>query len=158
LYRGGRVAAIGIWQSLQGDFHGRSWVAVNVSFPWFLPLFDFALLLLRLMVAAVFVTSGISHLRDPVGRAKSIGASPAFTVVLGAGETLGGLGVATGVLVQPAALGLILIMLGSMQKKILVWKTGFWGEKASGWHYDLMLVLMNFVILCSAGGRLVIRF
>ena len=75
---------------------------VNVTFPGLLPAFDVALLLLRLMVAAVFVTSGINHLKDPVGRAKSIEASPPFTAVLGAGETLGGLGVATGVLVQPA--------------------------------------------------------
>ena len=130
---------------------------VNVTFPGLLPAFDVALLLLRLMVAAVFVTSGINHLKDPVGRAKSIEASPPFTAVLGAGETLGGLGVATGVLVQPAAIGLILVMLGAIQRKVFRWKTGFWGEKASGWHYELMLVLMNLVILCSAGGRLVIR-
>jgi putative oxidoreductase len=130
---------------------------VNVTIPQLLPVLDVALLLLRLMVAAVFITSGISHLKDPKGRAQSIGQSATFTAVLGAGETLGSLGVATGVLVQPAAIGLMLIMFGAIQKKIFVWKTGFWGEKASGWHYDLMLVLMDFVILCSAGGRLVIR-
>jgi putative oxidoreductase len=130
---------------------------VNVTFPQLLPLLDVALLLLRLIVAAIFLSSGINHLKDPAGRSKSIGMSPAFTAILGAGETLGSLGVATGVLVQPAAIGLILIMLGAMQKKIFVWKTSFWGEKASGWHYDLMLALMNFVILCSAGGKLVIR-
>jgi putative oxidoreductase len=130
---------------------------VNVTIPQLLPVLDVALLLLRLMVAAIFIASGINHLKDPKGRAQSIGQSPAFTAVLGAGETLGGLGVATGVLVQLAAIGLILLMLGAIQKKIFVWKTGFWGEKGSGWHYDLMLVVMNFVILCSAGGRLVIR-
>jgi putative oxidoreductase len=130
---------------------------MNVTFPQLLPLLDVALLLLRLIVAAIFLSSGINHLKDPAGRSKSIGMSPAFTAILGAGETLGSLGVATGVLVQPAAIGLILIMLGAMQKKIFVWKTAFWGEKASGWHYDLMLALMNFVILCSAGGKLVIR-
>jgi putative oxidoreductase len=130
---------------------------VNVTFSFFLPVFDLALLLLRLMVAAVFVTSGINHVKDPKGRAQSIGQSPAFTAVLGAGELLGGVGVATGVLVQIAAIGLMLIGLGAIQKKIFTWKTGFWGEKASGWHYDLMLLLMNFVILCSAGGKLVIH-
>jgi putative oxidoreductase len=131
---------------------------VNVVFPQFLPLLDLALLLLRLMVAAVFLTSGIKHLKDPVGRGKGIGLSPASTGVVGAVEALGGFAVATGILIQPAAIGLIVVMVGAMQKKIFMWKTGFWGEKASGWHYDLMLALMNFVILCSAGGRLVIRF
>ena len=130
---------------------------MNVTIPQLLRVLDVALLLLRLMVAAIFITSGINHLKDPKDRAQSIGQSPAFTAVLGAGETLGGLGVATGVLIQLAAIGLILTMLGAIQKKIFVWKTGFWGEKAPGWHYELMLVLMNFVILCSAGGSLVIR-
>jgi uncharacterized membrane protein YphA (DoxX/SURF4 family) len=37
-----------------------------------------------------------------------------------------------------------------------VWHTGFWGEQSYGWHYDLMLVLMNFVIVCTGGGRYVL--
>jgi len=64
--------------------------------------------------------------------------------------------VATGVLLQPAAIGLILVMLGAIQKKISVWKTGFWGKNASGWHYDLMLVVMNLVLLTIGGGTLVL--
>ena len=47
-------------------------------------------------------------------------------------------------------------MLGAIQKKIFVWKTGFWGEKSSGWHYDLMLVTMNLVFVTLGGGRLTI--
>jgi len=46
-----------------------------------------------------------------------------------------------------AAIGLILIMLGAIYKKIFSWHTGFWGEKASGWHYDLIFILVNLVIL-----------
>lgn len=44
-------------------------------------------------------------------------------------------------------------MLGAISKKIFVWQTGFWEEKASGWHYDLMLVFMNLVVLTTNGGR-----
>jgi putative oxidoreductase len=47
-------------------------------------------------------------------------------------------------------------MLGAIHRKIFVWRIGFWGEKASGWHYDLMLVLMNLVIICTNGGRYVL--
>lgn len=125
-------------------------------FPQLAQYTDLSLLLLRLMIAAVFVTSGWSHLRDPKGRAKSIGLSPGVTMVIGAAELAGGLGVAFGVLTQLAALGLILVMLGAIQKKIFVWHTGFWGEKASGWHYDLMLILMNLVVVCTNGGKYVI--
>lgn len=125
-------------------------------FPQLFGLADLSLLLLRLMVAAIFVTSGWSHVRDPKGRAQSIGMSPGFTMILGAVELAGGLGVAFGVLIQLAAIGLILVMLGAIQKKIFVWHIGFWGEKNSGWHYDLMLVLMNLVIACTGGGSYVL--
>ncbi len=117
---------------------------------------DLGLLLIRLMVGLVFVTSGYSHLNDPEGRSKSIGMSKGFTVFLGIAEVAGGLGVAAGVLTQIAAFGLILIMLGAIQKKIMVWHTGFWGEKSSGWHYDLMFVLMNLLIAFTNGGKYVL--
>jgi putative oxidoreductase len=125
-------------------------------FPQLAQFTDLALLLMRLMVGLVFVTSGYSHLKDPAARARSIGTSKAFTVFLGIAEVAGGLGVAAGVFTQLAAMGLILIMLGAIQKKIFVWHTGFWGEKASGWHYDLLFVLMNLVIICTDGGRYVL--
>ena len=125
-------------------------------FPHLAQFTDLSLLLLRLMVTVVFVTSGWAHLTDPKGRAKSIGTTPAFTMFLGAAELAGGLGVALGVLTQLAAIGLILVMLGAIHRKIFVWHTGFWGEKASGWHYDLMLVLMSLVIACTGGGKYVL--
>jgi len=117
---------------------------------------DWALLAMRLLVAAVFFSSGLSHARKPKERGQSIGMGPGFTLFLGVAEMAEELGVATGVLLQPAAIGLILVMLGAIQKKISVWKTGFWGKNASGWHYDLMLVVMNLVLLTIGGGTLVL--
>ncbi len=108
------------------------------------------------MVAVVFVTSGYTHLKDPAARAKSIGMSKTFTIFLGSAEVAGGLGVAFGVLTQLAAFGLILIMFGAIQKKIFAWHTGFWGEKSSGWHYDLTFVVMNLVIAFTNGGAYVL--
>ncbi len=38
-------------------------------------------------------------------------------------------------------------MLGAIQKKIFVWRTGLWGKSGTnGWSYDTMLVVMNLVI------------
>jgi putative oxidoreductase len=125
-------------------------------FPQLARFTGLGLLLTRLMVGLVFVTSGYSHLKNPAARAKDIGMSNAFTIFLGAAEVAGGLGVAFGVLTQLAAFGLILIMLGAIQRKIFVWHTGFWGEKGSGWHYDLMLILMNLVIAFTNGGGYVL--
>lgn len=126
-------------------------------FPQLARFTDLGLLLLRLMVGLVFVTSGYSHLKDPDARAKSIEMSKGFTIFLGIAEVAGGLGVAFGVLTQLAALGLTLIMLGAIQKKIFSWHTGFWGEKSSGWHYDLMFVIMNLVIAFTNGGAYVLE-
>jgi putative oxidoreductase len=117
---------------------------------------DCGFLLLRLTVGIVFISSGWAHLKDPEGRGKSIGMGKASTMFLGTAEVAGSLGVMFGVLTQLAALGLILIMLGAIEKKIAVWHIGFWGEKNSGWHYDLMLVVMSLVIMLTDGGRWVL--
>jgi putative oxidoreductase len=117
---------------------------------------DLSLLVLRLMVAAVFMTSGLDHVRHPKERAESIGMPPAFTMFLGVAEIMGTLGVAFGVLIQPAAFGLMLLMLGAIYKKVFVWHIGFWGKNTSGWHYDLILILTNVVIACTDGGKYVL--
>src|SRR5438876_9640674 len=128
---------------------------MSVLFPALLRFGDVGLLLLRLMVAVVFFDSGWNHLRNPAERSKSIGASTGFTVFLGAAEVLGSVGVSFGVLTQLAALGLILLMLGAIQKKIFVWKIGFWGGRAYGWHYDFMLLVMTLVFLLTCCAHLV---
>ena len=125
-------------------------------FPQLARFTDTGILLLRLMMGLVFVTSGYGHLKDPEARAKSIGMPKSFTIFLGIAEVAGGLGVAAGVLTQLAAFGLIVIMLGAIQKKIFAWHTGFWGEKNSGWHYDLMLILIDLVIAFTNGGAYVL--
>jgi putative oxidoreductase len=126
-----------------------------VIFPQLARFSDLALLLLRFMIGAVFLTSAWKHLADPEARSKDIGMSKAFTLFLGAAEFAGGLGVMLGVLAQLAALGLVLVMLGAIQRKIFVWHTGFWGKTGTnGWSYDLMLVAMCLVIATTGGGRL----
>ena len=80
----------------------------TAMFPQLARFTDLGILLLRLMVGLVFVTSGYSHLKNSTARAKSIGMSKPFTIFLGIAEAAGGLGVAFGVLTQLAAFGLIL--------------------------------------------------
>jgi putative oxidoreductase len=123
-------------------------------FPQLTWLTNVALLCMRLMVGAVFLTSGWRHMKDPAGRSKDIGMSKGFTVFLGAAELAGALGVISGVLIQAAALGLILVMMGAIQKKIFVWHTGFWGSSGTnGWSYDLMLAGWRFDWLAVPAAR-----
>jgi len=117
---------------------------------------DIGLLLLRLMVGVVFFTSGWNTLKDPDARSKNIEMNRPFTIFLGLAEALGALGLIFGILTQLAGFGLMLISLGAIWKKVAAWHTGFWGENATGWHYDLMLILMNVVIVSSDGGRYVL--
>jgi putative oxidoreductase len=125
-------------------------------FPQLARFTDLGLLLLRVMVAIVFIASGYNQLKDPEGRSKSIGMPKSFTIFLGIAEIAGGLGLVFGVLTQLAAFGLILIMLGAIQKKMFVWHTGFWGTQDQGWHYDLMFVVSCLVIAFTDGGQYVL--
>jgi putative oxidoreductase len=122
-------------------------------FPQLARFTDLALLLLRIVIGIVFMASGWSHVRDPKRRSDDIGMSKGFTILLGLAELAGSLGVILGVLAQLAAIGLILVMLGAIQRKIFVWRTGFWGSsETNGWSYDTMLVVMNFIIVTTGGG------
>jgi putative oxidoreductase len=115
---------------------------------------DSSLLFLRIVVALVFASSGLDDLKQPRERGKSLGMSVPFTIFLGAAELSGAIALAVGFLTQWAALGLIVVMLGAIYTKVVKWKTGFWGEKSMGWHYDLLFIAMNLVILCTDGGKI----
>jgi putative oxidoreductase len=117
---------------------------------------DWVLLLLRLLMAAIFGMSGYYDLADPPGRAHSIEMSQPVTIFIGIAEVAGALSLISGVLIQYAAFGLILISLGAMGKKIFSWKKGFWGKTSQGWHYDLLLLLINLLFVTTRGGRIVL--
>lgn len=128
----------------------------TMLFPQLASLADVALLLLRLLLAAVFITSGWSHVRQPKARAESIGMPPAVTFVLGAVEVLGAISVALGIYAQAGALLLMAVMLGAVGKKIFAWDAGFWGEKNDGWYYDALYFAGAFVIATTGGGALTV--
>ena len=115
---------------------------------------DFSLFLLRMVVAMIFGTSGVNHLKSPTERAASIGMTVPFTIFIGITELAGAIGLVVGLLTQWVASGLILIMFGAIYKKVVEWKTGFWGERSMGWHYEVLFVSMLLVIVTTGGGRL----
>jgi putative oxidoreductase len=119
-------------------------------------LTDYGLLFLRLMAAAIYADSGYNDLKDPGARAQSVGLPKPLAIFIAGAELAGAAGLILGVFQQLAAIGLILIMLGAIQKKIFVWKTGFWGTNGLGWSYDLTLISMLLVILFTDGGRFVV--
>jgi putative oxidoreductase len=125
-------------------------------FPHLAAFTDYALVFLRIMVGLVFIDSGYGDLKNPDGRSRSVGLPKNVTIFLAVAELLGGIAIIVGFLAQLAAIGLTIIMLGALQKKIFVWKTGFWGKDGLGWNYELIFISMLLVILCTNGGRFVI--
>ncbi len=126
---------------------------MNVDLSFLIPA---TLLLLRIIVAIVFFSSGKSHAINPVERGKSVGLSPSVTRVLGIAEIIAAISVALGIYPQIGAAIIVLTMLGAIQKKLFVWHTGFYADKIYGWHYDLIFVIAGLVIMATNGGEYIL--
>lgn len=122
--------------------------------PWTLE--NLALLLLRVVLSVVFLSSGWSHVRDPAARGESIGMPAGVTFGVGALELVAGVSVALGLFPRAGAAMIILVMLGAIYKKVAVWKTGFFGENNGGWYYDLLYASAALVVFATGGGDWVI--
>jgi putative oxidoreductase len=119
-------------------------------------LTDLVILVLRILMGILFFTSGWSHARKPRQRAESIGMSPTFTLGLGVVEMAAALSITLGIFAQVGALLLMGVMVGAIHKKMLVWKSGFWGKKSSGWYYDVLYFWISALILTTGGGAYVL--
>jgi putative oxidoreductase len=117
-------------------------------------LADVALLLLRLLIAALFATSGWAHATRPEERGRKIEMTPPATLLLGVVELLGAASVALGLYPEAGAVLLMGVMLGAIYKKIFAWKSGFWGDDGQGWFYELLYLVCLLVILATGGGAL----
>ncbi len=126
----------------------------DVLVPALLDYSDVALLLLRIWIALVFAWSGWSHVTKPRERAESVGLTPAATLVLGVVELVAPSLLVIGLWEQAAAAALVVIMLGAITKKALVWKTGLWGDESPGWYYEVLYLVSCLVILTTGGGSI----
>lgn len=99
-----------------------------------LSLFNFGdegILALRLALAVIFLVHGIKKLDGKMGN---------FMRFIGIAETLGGVAVGVGFLTQWAAIGLAIIMVGAMYKKIVEWHVPFTTMEKMGWEFDLVIL------------------
>lgn len=111
------------------------------------------LLLIRIIVALSFFFSALNKAKNPRRSAKQNGIPLPLLVFIMCAEFAGALGLITGVLGQYAALGLMLIMLGTISLHVFVWKSKYWASKG-GWEYDLMLFILCAVIVLFGVGEL----
>jgi putative oxidoreductase len=127
-------------------------------FPQLARFTDLGLLLLRLMIGLVFVNSGYSHLKDPRGRATSIGMSKAFTIFRGIAEIAGSLG--RGFWSSHPACCFRSDPdhdhVRRHSEKIFTWHTGFLGRERFGLALRSDVCLMNLVVAFTNGGSYVL--
>ena len=111
------------------------------------------LLLVRLVVAIAFGFSSFHKLKNLPKSAKQHSLPLPVITFIAVAEAAGTLGLISGVLGQLAAIGLMMVMIGSISFHLFKWKSPYWAEKG-GWEYDLMLFTFALVIAVFGVGSL----
>ncbi|MBI3619311.1 DoxX family membrane protein [Candidatus Peregrinibacteria bacterium] len=106
---------------------------------------SWGLLILRLTIGAVFLYHCQGKVKGLMGN---------FMMFIGYVELLGGLALVLGFLTQLGALGLGIIMLGAMKKKMQEWHVPFAAQDKTGWEFDLVLFGGCAALLLLGGGSI----
>ena len=69
-------------------------------------------------------------------------------------EPLGALAMFAGLLVQPAALGFSLVMLGAIHLKRSKMKVPFKSDTSTGWEFDLLILAASLLLLTIGAGAI----
>ena len=123
-----------------------------------------SLLIIRIFLGVIFFAHGAQKLfgwfgggglRGTIAYFKqALGVPPPLTVLAALTECLGGLAMIVGLLVRPAAVGLIIVMLVAI--KTVHWKNGFflnWSlEPGKGHGFEMNLALIGMALAVLVGG------
>ena len=123
-----------------------------------------SLLIIRVFLGVIFFAHGAQKvfgwfggggLRGTIAYFKqALGVPPPLTVLASLTECLGGLAMIVGLLVRPAAVGLIIVMIVAI--KTVHWKNGFflnWSlEPGKGHGFEMNLALIGMALAILAGG------
>jgi len=115
---------------------------------------DIGLLLLRLVIASIFLYHSLPKLKNAKEMAQGIGFSTEFVTALGLVEFLSSVGLILGVYTQLWALLLSIVMIGALYMKIVRWNIPFSASNKTGLEFDLILLAANVVILFGGGGSI----
>lgn len=111
---------------------------------------EWALLVLRVSLAAVFLVHGLQ--KWALWKAQQSEQMPSWQLqlmrLLSIVEPLAGIGLLIGLYTFFAALALAIVMVGALYFKIALWKKKF--SESGGWEYDLVL-FAALLLLASLG-------
>lgn len=112
---------------------------------------DLVLFLVRLVLFIAFLNEAKVKFKNLKKFAKSHDLSPAMAGFVATVELLAALSMLTGFLAQWAGMGIVLLMIGTLQLNWFKWHSKYWAQKG-GWEYDvLMLVLAAIVVVFGPG-------
>lgn len=111
---------------------------------------DWAVLFLRLVIAADFIGHGMMKFGSFSQPAAGMNI---VMMILAVAEPLAGVALIAGFLTRWAALGLSVVMLGAIYMKQFVWGGAFMGAQMN-WELDAALLAGLLVLLCYGAGRL----
>jgi putative oxidoreductase len=112
-------------------------------FPSLYAYSDLGLLALRIAIGLLFLAHGLPKLSGKMG---------GFMTLVGVVETVGALGVIVGFYTQIAALGLAVVMLGAIYRKIFDWHVPFSATDKMGWEVDLTLLAASILLMTNGPG------
>ncbi|MBI4252827.1 DoxX family protein [Candidatus Uhrbacteria bacterium] len=113
---------------------------------------EWALLIMRIALAAVFLTHGLSK-RGMWKAAPSDSMPPSqlwLMRILSVIEPIAGIGVLFGIFTALSAYAIAIVMIGAMYYKIAVWKKKF--SETGGWEFDLVLFAAALIIAAFGPG------
>lgn len=101
---------------------------------------NFALVILRLIIAAIFLVAGINKFDYWSGMPGFSGFDLFMTRFLAFAEPLGAIAILIGFLTRIAAGCLLIIMLGAIYYSQFVYHIGFISPTGAGWDFPLMIL------------------
>ncbi len=112
---------------------------------------DIAFLILRLVIAVIFIYHALPKLKNASGMSQMMGMPASMIFMLGLVESVSSLGMIFGVYIQIAAFLLAMVMVGAIYFKIAKWHVPFGAMDKTGWEFDLILLAANIFILVNGG-------
>jgi len=115
-------------------------------------LSDISLLILRLVVAAIFIYHALPKLKNASGMSQMMGMPAGMIFMLGVVEFASSWGMILSFYIQIAAFLLAMVMIGAIYFKIVKWRVPFGAMDKTGWEFDLILLAVNILLLVNGGG------
>ena len=116
---------------------------------------DQGILILRLVVAVIFMYHAVPKFKTPEAMGKGIGWSAQKVQALGWFEMVSGiLLIIGGWLTSLGSFVLAVVMVGAIWHKAMKWNVPFAAHDKTGWEFDLLLLAACLAIYLTSGGGL----